>query len=134
MALDGVTTITRSQFYSMLERVVPRPGLPPWDALPWEPKIHLGIFVHRVEDLTPGLYLLERSTDVHERLSAALGGADEWTRPAGCPEHLALFQLYFFGTTRRTGEPCSRLSGSPSRLSARSTSGSRRSSRVRLVV
>lgn len=93
VALDGVTSITRSQFYSMLERVVPRPGQPPWDVLPWEAKIHLGIFVHRVADLTPGLYLLERTAEVHEGLATALGGADRWTRPADCPEHLRLFQL-----------------------------------------
>jgi len=29
----------------MLERVMPVP----WDAIPWQPSIHFGLFVHRVE-------------------------------------------------------------------------------------
>ena len=32
----------------------------PWDAIPWEPAIHLGLFVHRVEGIEPGLYAMAR--------------------------------------------------------------------------
>jgi len=32
----------------------------PWDVWPYEPAIHLMLFVHRVDGLTPGLYFLVR--------------------------------------------------------------------------
>jgi hypothetical protein len=90
VALDGKTSITSAQFYSILERTLPVDGAP-FDVLPWAPKLHLGIFVHRVDGLVPGLYLLERNPDVHEAFEAQLGEKALWTRPAGCPEHLRLF-------------------------------------------
>ena len=91
VALDGSTSIAREAFYSMLERVLPRSAAAPFDALGWEPALHLCIFVHRVDELTPGLYLLERSERVHAALAAQLGEKALWERPPGCPEHLRLF-------------------------------------------
>ena len=50
----------------MMQRVMPRAERPalerpmPWDAWPYDPAIHLLIFVHRVDGLTPGLYFLVR--------------------------------------------------------------------------
>ena len=32
----------------------------PWDVWPYDPAIHLLIFVHRVDGITPGLYFLLR--------------------------------------------------------------------------
>ena len=77
----------------MLDHLLPRPGVPPWDLLSWTPLIHIGVFVHRVDGLTPGLYLFERHPGTHDRLQAALGTGFAWTRPEGCPEHLPLFLL-----------------------------------------
>ena len=51
------------------------------------------IFVHRVEGLVPGLYAFERSPAIHDRLRAAMHPEFEWSRPPGCPDHLALFLL-----------------------------------------
>ena len=48
LGLDGETSIGVDAFYAMLDRLLPRLGVPPWDALPWPPRIHLGVFVHRV--------------------------------------------------------------------------------------
>jgi SagB-type dehydrogenase family enzyme len=93
VSLDGVTSISQQEFYSILDTVLPRRGVPPWDTLPWEPKIHLAIFLHRVRDLAPGLYLLERTAEVHEHFEAVLEGNFDWTRPPDCPEHLRLFRL-----------------------------------------
>ena len=93
VALDRVTSISRRQFYAMLERLLPRYGEPPWDVLPWTPKLHLGLFVHRVDGLAPGLYLFERTADVHERFVEELGDGACWSRPAECPEHLRLYGL-----------------------------------------
>ena len=44
LALDGKTSISAETFYHMLDSLLPRPGVPPWDTLPWEPHLHLGIF------------------------------------------------------------------------------------------
>ena len=93
LALDGVTSIPARSFYAVLDRVLPRPGVPPWDVWPWRPHLHCGIFVHRVRDLPAGLYVLERDPAIHERLRNALGPDFAWERPEGCPEHLPLFRL-----------------------------------------
>ncbi len=53
LALDGKTSISVETFYRMLDSLLPRPGVPPWDTLPWEPRLYLGIFVHRIRGLTP---------------------------------------------------------------------------------
>ena len=57
VACDGRTSIPAERFYRMLARVMPVP----WDAIPWEPRIHFGLFVHRVEGIEPGLYALALS-------------------------------------------------------------------------
>ena len=64
---------------SMLSAVMPRPE-PPWDALWWAARIHLAIFVHRVDDLAPGLYLLARDAAAVDRLRAACGREFLWER------------------------------------------------------
>ncbi len=93
LALDGKTSISADAFYRMLDSLLPRPGVPPWDSLPWEPRLHLGIFIHRVHGLTPGLYLFERNAAVHERIRPALRDVFFWKRPPGCPEHLRVWCL-----------------------------------------
>ncbi|HMB08391.1 MAG TPA: SagB/ThcOx family dehydrogenase [Isosphaeraceae bacterium] len=93
LALDGRTSIAAETFYAILDHLLPRPGVPPWDMLPWRPNLHLGLFVHRVRGLPPGLYLFERSEAVHDRLHASLRDGSLWRRPAGCPDHLRLFLL-----------------------------------------
>ncbi len=60
IALDGRTSITREAFYRFLAKTVPGPGQFPFNTLPWTPLIHLALFVHRVQDLDSGLYVLVR--------------------------------------------------------------------------
>jgi len=91
--MDGQTRLTRQSFYEILSRTLPAPGRVPFDLLPWEPRIHLGLFVHRVEDLDPGLYLLARNPDHLARLRAALLPDADWETPPGCPSALPLFLL-----------------------------------------
>ncbi|MCI0460831.1 MAG: SagB/ThcOx family dehydrogenase, partial [Gemmataceae bacterium] len=90
---DGRTGIDARTLYGLLDRLLPRPGIPPWDLLPWRPNLHLGLFVHRVRGLASGLYLFERDPSVHEALRAACRPAFRWQGPAGCPEHLPLYVL-----------------------------------------
>ena len=93
VSFDGITSIAAGAFYGMLDRLLPRAGVPPWDVWPGPPHIHCAIFVHRVRDLPSGLYLLERSSTVHERLRSALRPEFLWKHLEGCPEHLPLFTL-----------------------------------------
>jgi SagB-type dehydrogenase family enzyme len=93
LALDGRTSISAETFYQMLDHLLPRPGVPPWDALTWPPHVHLGVLIHRVVGLNPGLYLLERDAAIHDRLRAAFRPTFLWNRPADCPEHLRLYCL-----------------------------------------
>src|SRR5437867_7846657 len=99
LACDGKTSIPADTFYKMLARVVPHPELEllrrpmPWDALPWDPTIHLGLFVHRVDGLDPGLYLLARDPGKVDKLKHAMHKRFAWTTPSGCPPDLPLYLL-----------------------------------------
>jgi hypothetical protein len=93
LALDGTTVVSAEAFFAILDHLLPRPAVPPWDALPWSPAIHVGLFVHRVAGLAPGLYILERDAAVHDGLRAALQPQFAWEPVASCPAHLRLFLL-----------------------------------------
>ena len=98
---DGQTSITAERFFSMLSRVIPNGELPvaqrpmPWDSIPWNSTVHLALFVHRVDAIPPGLYLLLRdgSQEKNEELKTATHEQFVWTKPEGCPEALPLYLL-----------------------------------------
>jgi nitroreductase len=77
VAFDGVSTIGGATFFEMLSRVMPQSAAP-WDALWWDARVHLAIFVHRVDGLAPGLYLLVRDPSAVDRLRAACGREFLW--------------------------------------------------------
>ena len=99
LAFDNTTSISAGRFFTMLTRVMP--GVEhdlclramPWDVLPWEPAVHLALFVHRVDGLVPGLYLLARDPLKVDALREATHPQFEWMRAAGCPDDLPLFLL-----------------------------------------
>jgi SagB-type dehydrogenase family enzyme len=93
LALDARTALDAAALYGVLDRLLPRPAVPPWDVLPWGPQLHVALFAHRVRGLAPGLYLFERDPAAHAALRAALAGRYAWERPAGCPGHLPLYLL-----------------------------------------
>lgn len=78
VAFDGRSTIDRASFTAMLSRVMPTPG-PPWTSMWWTARVHLALFVHRVEGLEPGLYLLLRAPAAADALRAACGREFAWT-------------------------------------------------------
>ena len=92
-AFDGVTSISAAVLYRMLDMTLPRAGTAPWDAIAWQPRIHLLLFVHRVGGLTPGLYLFLRNDHIKTIMHAELSTEFEWTPIAGCPDHFVFFQL-----------------------------------------
>jgi SagB-type dehydrogenase family enzyme len=99
LAFDGKTSISVGSFFTMLDRVMPRVDRNlckrpmPWDVLPWEPSIHLALFIHRVDGLAPGLYMLARDPEKLGSLRRAMHPQFAWTSPPGCPQDLPLFLL-----------------------------------------
>ncbi|MBI2889831.1 MAG: SagB family peptide dehydrogenase [Nitrospirae bacterium] len=93
VAMDGETGMTRGAFFSLLRRTIPNPAVPPWDAIEWPTSVHLGLFVHRVEGLTPGLYFLPRDPGRAEWLKGVLDSGFRWSAPEGSPPDLPLFLL-----------------------------------------
>jgi len=92
LAFDGRSHLDLANFTGMLSRVMPTAG-PPWDALWWTPRVHLAIFVHRVEGVDPGLYVLVRDRAANERLRAVLERGFLWERPAGALSSLPFYCL-----------------------------------------
>ncbi len=91
--MDGHTSLTAEQFYLMMDRVLPRFGHPPWSALGPPTHVHLGLFVHLVEGLAPGLYFLVRSPGQLATLSESMRSEFTWQKPAGCPKTVPLYHL-----------------------------------------
>lgn len=93
VAMDGRTCITRDQFYLMMARLTPRFEHPPWSALGPPAHVHIGLFVHLVEALAPGLYFLVRAPDQLTRLRESTRSEFHWRKPSGCPESVPLYFL-----------------------------------------
>ena len=95
VSMDASTAISAKVFFRMMARLLPtrdRRAMP-WDAIPWRPRIHLGLFVHRVNELNPGLYALVRDPEKIEALQQAMKCDFLWRRPASCPRGLPLYLL-----------------------------------------
>ena len=99
VSFDGKTSISATTFFRMMQLVMPRSDLPqldrpmPWDVWPHEPAIHLLIFVHRVDSLTPGLYFLIRDPQKLSFIQQSMNSELSWTPAPGCPEDLPLYWL-----------------------------------------
>ncbi len=99
VAFDGKTSISSTTFFHMMQRVMPqaerrqleRPM--PWDAWPYDPAIHLMIFVHRVDGLTPGLYLLVRDSRKLSFIQHVMSAELTWSVLPDCPDGLPLYWL-----------------------------------------
>lgn len=75
-------------FYRMLAAVLPTTAA--FELWRWPPKIHLFIFVHRVEGLAPGVYALPRDHDALAKLQAATLADFDWQKVS---ETLPLYHL-----------------------------------------
>jgi SagB-type dehydrogenase family enzyme len=95
VAMDGSTAISRAAFFRMLARLIPtqeRRAMP-WDAIPWRPRIHIGLFVHRVDSLAPGIYALVRDPHKVDILKRVMHAEFCWQRVPDCPPGLPLYLL-----------------------------------------
>lgn len=68
------STLEGKTFFSILEKTIPA-GRAPFDSFPYEPQVHLVLFVHNVQGVASGLYLLIRNP-VHEKELHALFSPD----------------------------------------------------------
>ena len=95
LSFDGLTSISRAAFLRMLGRLMPARGnaSAPFDSLPWRPRLHLGLYVHRVEDLPSGLYALVRDPARVDEVRAAMSKDFRWEPPGDTPASLPLYLL-----------------------------------------
>jgi SagB-type dehydrogenase family enzyme len=93
VAFDGVTSLPAARWFAMLDALLPRRDAPPLDSWPWPPRVHPLLFVHRIDGLSPGLYLLARKAEALVELRGALRGEWAWSRVEQAPEHLPLYPL-----------------------------------------
>jgi SagB-type dehydrogenase family enzyme len=90
VAMDGATGMTAHQFHRLLAAVMP--GNPLLLGAPVQSaQISLLLFVHKVEGLDPGLYLLARRPEHQVELRAAMHSQLNWHRVEGT--ELPLFRL-----------------------------------------
>ena len=95
VSMDGSTAISQQAFFRMLARLIPtRDGRSmPWDAIQWRPRVHLGLFVHRVEGVPRGLYALARDPDKLAALKQVMRQEFRWQRLPSAPPGLPLYLL-----------------------------------------
>jgi nitroreductase len=91
--MDGQTAISRDDFYRILQRCIGGPERAPFTTLPWQPSVHLALFVHRVTGLEPGLYLLVRDTRQEELLRSEMNPKFLWEQVEGAPPGVELYLL-----------------------------------------
>ena len=89
---DGATSLNLEYFYRLLDTTLARNAVP-WDVFPYQPQLHLVLFVHRVKGLSPGMYILLRREGIEKTLRNAFKPDFKWTKPDDCPEHLLFYQL-----------------------------------------
>jgi hypothetical protein len=99
VSFDGKTSISAATFFRMMQLVMPRSDRPqldrpmPWDVWPYDPAIHLLLFVHRVDGLKPGLYFLVRDPQKLSFIQQSMNPELTWSPVPGCPEDLPLYWL-----------------------------------------
>ncbi len=75
---DPEFALSRGHFLAMLDKTRPRYDAPPFDAAIGPAEVHLLIFVHRIEELDPGMYLLVRNPGHENLLRGALHPHFSW--------------------------------------------------------
>lgn len=81
--------LPQTDFHRMLAAVLPATAA--FEFWHWPPKIHLFIFVHRVEGLAPGVYALPRNPDALENLQTSTLADFDWQKAV---EEIPLYHLY----------------------------------------
>lgn len=93
LAMDGRSSIGKDTFYKMMAHASPHLGRNIIEVLPWRARISLALFIHRVDGLSPGLYVLIREPGHESSLRGALRSEFRWEKPADCPDSVNLYLL-----------------------------------------
>ncbi|WP_221797304.1 SagB/ThcOx family dehydrogenase [Oceanobacter mangrovi] len=97
---DPQGMMQQTDFFTLLDHLLLRPQLPPWQLLPLQQGVELVLFVHQVEGLPSGLYLLTRDPANQAGLQASMRDQFEWQKVESAPDHLPLYRLLAAGTRR----------------------------------
>ena len=76
--MDSQTGLSLGAFFGMLVRTLPDRPQPPWTALDFPTRIHLCLFVHRIDGLSSGLYVLVRDEARLDAFRTACHDRFEW--------------------------------------------------------
>src|SRR6266700_5965161 len=89
---DSKYWMSADTFYRMRDGLLDRPNAP-WDVWNFAPRVHPILFVHRVEGLDPGVYVLPRHPAAADALRAQMREDFEWQKPENTPPHLRFVRL-----------------------------------------
>jgi SagB-type dehydrogenase family enzyme len=90
--MDNSAYLEKDIFYAMLQRTLPENN-PIFNSLTSGSFTHLLLFVNRVKDLLPGLYIFLRKPEEKERFKAAIRPDFLWEKPENCPSGLDFYML-----------------------------------------
>lgn len=88
---DGQTIMPEDVFWRCIDKTLARRDNAPFDMLPWQARIHPVIFIHRVENIDRGLYVLPRHSDALEQLKKEF--RPEFSYDKKEYEHLIMYKL-----------------------------------------
>lgn len=92
-AFDPRGSIDADAFFQMLDKLMPRNNVVPWQNMPLPTRIHPVFYLHRVNGLASGLYVLPRTPQGEQLLRTNLSDKFIWQKVDNCPAHLPLYLL-----------------------------------------
>jgi nitroreductase len=90
--MNNSAYLEKETFYAMLQRTLPENN-PIFSSLTSGSFTHLILFVNRVKDLLPGLYIFLRKPEEKEKFKAAIRSDFLWEKPKNCPSGLEFYML-----------------------------------------
>lgn len=90
--MDNSAYMEKETFYEILQKTLPENN-PIFNTLAFGSFTHLLLFVNRVKDLLPGLYIFLRKPAEKERFKAAIRPDFLWDKPENCPQGLDFYLL-----------------------------------------
>jgi len=91
-AFDRSERMGSGSFYHLIDRLLARP-VAPWDIWTYQPRVHPVFFIHRVDGIEPGIYILVRNPESEMSLKQAMNPEFKWRIPDHVPPQLAFYQL-----------------------------------------
>ncbi|HWR26164.1 MAG TPA: nitroreductase family protein, partial [Methanosarcina sp.] len=90
--MDNSAYMEKETFYEMLRKTLPEKN-PVFNPLFLGSFTHLLLFVNRVKDLLPGLYIFLRKPQVKDEFKASIRQDFLWEKPRDCPSELEFYML-----------------------------------------